>query len=213
MTLRLFFFCCCCFLFFSFFLLKQAPAPQQSSNTSDSLFPCVVCLLILRALGPGSGSFPLPLLRPWEGWTQTPDRSGSRDRKAWCWRPEHVREANCHWGWRGGVLSPMKPFNGRFYPGKVRGNGLKDQDGLVWGATSSLFSSRVLATQDGLFDGWWFDRWVSFGWTLIFVEKMDSHLGKYVPTALTSVSRYPMQDDEMPWKQRQRGFWYNQTQR
>lgn len=47
---------------------------------------------------------------------------------------------------------------------------------------------------------------------------MDSHLGKYVLTVLTvpylvtSVSRYPWQADKMPWKQRQRGFWYNRTQ-
>lgn len=117
-----------------FFFLKQAPAPQKSSNTSVSLlFPRVAFFRILRALSPGSGSFPLPLLRPWEGWTQTTDRSGSRERKAWCWRPEHVREANGHLSRRGGALSSMKPFNGHCYSGKVGGNGWKSWDGMVWG--------------------------------------------------------------------------------
>lgn len=170
------------FCLISFLKLKQAPAPQQSSNTSDPSF-LVWCLLIFRALSPGSGPLPLPLLRPWEGWKQTTVRSGSRDRKAWCSRPEHVREAKCHWGRGEGVLSPMKPFNGHFYSEKVGGGGRFKRSG--WdggGGMSSLFSSKVLATQDVLFDGWWFDRcvWISFGWILIFFEKMDSPLGKHV---------------------------------
>lgn len=53
----------------------------------------------------------------------------------------------------GGVLSPMKPLNGHCYSAKMGGNGLKGQDGMMWGPMSSLFSSRILATEDGLLDG------------------------------------------------------------